>query len=75
MLEEPPRKRKNEVLYSKLLKGKLYHLTPEDRHHIEPIIMKYAHIFLDEETNDFKWTTVIEHQIPIGDARRIKRPP
>jgi hypothetical protein len=71
---KPPRKRKNEVLYNKLLKGKLYHLTPEDRQHIEPVIMKYAHIFHDE-INDFKGTTVIEHEIPIGDARSIRRPP
>jgi hypothetical protein len=74
-LSKPPRKRNNEVLYNKLLKGKLDHLTPEDRQHIEHVIMKYAHIFNDEETNDFKGTTVIEHEIPIGDARHIKRPP
>jgi hypothetical protein len=66
---------KNEVQYDKLLKGKLDHLTPEDRQHIEPVIMKNAHIFHDEETNDFKGTTVIEHEIPIGDARPIRRPP
>ena len=72
---KPPLKRKNEVLYNKLLKGKLDHLTPEDRQHIEPIIMKYAHIFHDEETNDFEGNTVIEHEIPIGDARPIRRPP
>jgi hypothetical protein len=49
-------------------------LTPEDRQHIEPVIVKYTHIFHDEETNDFKGTTVIEHEIPIGDARPIRRP-
>jgi hypothetical protein len=33
--------------------------------------MKYAHIFHDEETNDFKGTTVIEHEIlPRLDRRR-----
>jgi hypothetical protein len=71
---KPPRKRKNEVIYSKLLKGKLNHLTPEDRLHIEPVLVKYAHIFHDEETNDFKGTRVIEHQIPVGDAQPIRRP-
>ena len=72
---KPPRKRKNEVLYNNLLKGKLDHLTPEDRQHIEPVIMKYVHIFLAEETNDFKGTTVIEHEKNIGDARPVRRPP
>jgi len=57
------------------LNAKLNHLTPEDRQHIEPVIMKYAYIFHDEETNDFKGTTVIEHEIPIGNARPIRRPP
>ena len=28
----------------------------------------------DEETNDFKGTNVIEHEIPIGDERPIRRP-
>jgi len=41
---------------------------------IEPILLKYAHVFHDEETNDFKGTNVIEHEIPIGDARPIRRP-
>jgi hypothetical protein len=56
----PPLKRKIEVLYNKILKGKLDHLTPEDRQHIEPGIMKFAHIFHDEETNNLKGTKVIE---------------
>jgi hypothetical protein len=72
---KPPRKRKNEALYNKLLQGKLDHLTPEERQHIETVLVKYANIFHDEETNDFKGTSVIEHQIPVGDARPIRRPP
>ena len=31
-------------------------------------------VLQDEETNDFKGTNVIEHEIPIGDARPIRRP-
>jgi hypothetical protein len=72
---KPTRKRKDEALYNKLLQGKLDNLTPEERQHIEPVIEKYAHIFHDEETNDFKGTSVIEHQIPVGDAQPIRRPP
>ena len=41
---------------------------------IEPILLKYDHVFHDEETNDFKGTNVIKHEIPIGDARPIRRP-
>ena len=65
-----PGKRKNETLYNKLLQGKLHHLTPEEREHIEPVLIKYAHVFHD----DFKGTTVIENQIPVGDAQPIRRP-
>jgi len=49
-------------------------LNHEDRELIEPILLKYAHVFHDKETNDFKGTNVIEHEIPIGDARPIRRP-
>jgi hypothetical protein len=40
---------------------------------MEPILVKYAHIFNDDETNDFIGTNVIEHEIPMGDARLIRR--
>jgi hypothetical protein len=72
---KPPRKRKNEALYNKALQGKLDHLNPEDRKHIEPVLMKFASVFHEETTNDFKGTKVIEHEIPVGDARPIRRPP
>ena len=35
---KPPRKRKNEILYDKLLHGKLDHLSSADREHIEPVL-------------------------------------
>jgi len=69
-----PRKRRNETLYYKLLQGKLDHLTLEEREHIEPILIKYAHIFHDEDSNDFKGSTVIEHHLPVGDVQPIRRP-
>jgi hypothetical protein len=71
---KPPRKRKNETLYKNLLHGKLDHRTPEERAHIEPVLIKYAHVFHDEDSNDFKGTTVIEHHIHVGDAQPIRRP-
>ena len=70
----PRRKRKNEVLYNKLLGGKLDHLPPEERRIIEPVLQKYAHVFHDEDTNDFKSTDVIEHQILLEDNKPIRRP-
>jgi len=47
---KPPRRRKNEALYQKLLQGKLDHLIEEERQVIEPILWKYAYVFNDEET-------------------------
>jgi len=32
------------------------------------------HVFHDEDTDNFKGTNVIEHQIPVGDAQPIRRP-
>jgi len=51
-LTKPPKKKKIENLYDKLLGGKLDHLTQEDRQHIEPVLRKYVHVFHDEASND-----------------------
>jgi hypothetical protein len=72
--QKPQRKKKNKALYRKLLNGKLDHLSQEDRELIEPIILKYAHVLHDKESNYFKGINVMEHAIPIGDARTIRRP-
>ena len=71
---KPPRKRKNEHLYIHLLQGKLDHLKPKEIRHIEPVLRKYAHMFHDENTNDFKGTKVTEHQILVGEASPIRKP-
>jgi hypothetical protein len=44
---KPRRKQKNEALYQKLLNGKLDHLLQEEKDLIEPIRLKYAHVFHD----------------------------
>ena len=36
--------------------------------------MKYAHVFHDEESNDFKGNDVIENQIALEDMRPIRKP-
>ena len=42
------RKKRNEFLYRKLLHGKLDHLPVKERQLIEPVLLKYAHLFHDE---------------------------
>jgi hypothetical protein len=37
--------------------------------------MNYAHVFHDEIASDFKVTQVIEHQILVGGAKQIRKPP
>ena len=66
---------RNEVLYKKLLTGKVDHLSIEDRRHIEPVLTKYAHVFHDENVNDFKCTNVVQHEIQVGDSKPIRKPP
>jgi len=60
-------------MYEKLLRNKLDHLSQEEWHLLEPVLLKYSHAFHDEETNDFKNTDIIEPQILVGDARPIRR--
>jgi hypothetical protein len=64
---------RNKALYQKLLKGKLDYLSEEERARIEPVLLRYAHLFHDEDSNDFKGADVIEHRSLTGDARHIKR--
>jgi hypothetical protein len=71
----PHRKGTNEVHYQKLLPKKLDHFYWENRQMLEPVSLKYAHVFHDEETDDFKGTGVIENQIIIGDVQPMRRPP
>jgi len=60
---------------NQLLQGKLDHLKPDERRHIEPVLVKYAHVFHDENNYDFKGIKFIEHQILVGDAKPIRKPP
>ena len=61
-------------MYEKLLRNKLDHLSREEKQILEPVLLKYAQVFHDEETNDFKGTNIVEHEILVGDARPIRRP-
>jgi hypothetical protein len=46
-----------------------------DRKATEPLLMKYADIFHDDEDNDFKSIDVIVHKIETGDAKPISKVP
>jgi len=70
----PQRKKENEASYSKLLNGEFDNINQKDREFIVPILLKYAHVFHDEETNSVNGTNVIEHEIPIGDTRPTRCP-
>ena len=42
--------KRNEVLYRKLLQGKLEYLTHKEKQLLETVLLKYAHVFHDEES-------------------------
>jgi hypothetical protein len=44
-LTMPSRKCKDEALHDKLLRGNLDQLSQEERQHIEPVLLWYAHVF------------------------------
>ena len=69
-----PDRQRNESLYRKLLRGNLDNLLQDEKQLVESILLKYAHAFHDEDTNDFKCSDVMEHQIWAGDTPPIRRP-
>jgi hypothetical protein len=72
---KPPRVGKSDVLYDKLLRGKLDHVKSEDSQYIEPVLRKYSRVFHDEDVNDYKGTHVSEHQILVGYAKPNRKSP
>ena len=50
-------------------------MSRDERKVIEPVLLKYAGIFHDDESNDFKSTNVVVHKIETGDATPIKKVP
>ena len=68
------RRDKNEALYNKLLKGKLDHLSWQESEKIDLVLRLFAYVFHDVEVNDFKATTVAEHEIVLENPTPISRP-
>jgi hypothetical protein len=42
---------------------------------MDPILVKYRHIFHEECSNDFRGTDLVEHKIVTGNAKPIRKPP
>jgi hypothetical protein len=61
--------------FKKYVDGKLAHLSRAEKEVIEPVLIKYAGIFHDDEDNDFRSTNVVVHKIETGDATPIKKVP
>ena len=61
--------------FKKYIDEKLAHLSSAERKIIEPVLIKYALIFHDDEINDFKSTSVAVHKIETGDTTPIKKAP
>jgi len=61
--------------FKKYIDEKLPHLSHAERKIIEPVLIKYAGIFHDDEDNNFKSTNVLVHKIEAGDATPIKKAP
>jgi hypothetical protein len=64
----------NNKRYQNLLIDKLDHLDPKEKELIEPVLKIFAHVFQDENTNDFKFTNALEHKINVTGPTPIRRP-
>ena len=54
--------------FKKYTEEKLVHLSSTEREIIEPVLIKYAGIFHDDEDNYIKSNNVVVHKIETGDA-------
>jgi hypothetical protein len=61
--------------FRQYLKGKFEPLAGEERSVMEPLLMKYRHVFHQEGSNDFKGTDLVERTIGTGDAKPIRKAP
>jgi hypothetical protein len=59
--------------FKKYVDEKLEHLSSAERKFIEPVLIRYAGCFHDDENNDFKSTDVVLHKVETGDAAPIRK--
>jgi hypothetical protein len=69
MQNDTREKKDNDAQFRKLLGDKLDHLTSPERE-----LRRYAHLFHDEEFEEFGAKNVVEHQIIWTDETPIRRP-
>ena len=65
----------NDTSFKEYLQDKLGHLSQAERSVMEPILIKYRHIFHEESSNDFRGTDLVEHKIVTGNAKPIRKRP
>jgi len=59
--------------FQEYLRDRLVHLNPEKRSVLEPILLKYRHVFHGEGSNEFRGTDLAEHKIITGEARPTRK--
>ena len=64
----------NDTSFKEYLQDTLGHLSQEERSVMEPILIKYRHIFHEEGSNDFRGTDVVENKIVTGNVKPIRKP-
>jgi len=65
----------NDSSFKQYLQDKLGNLSRAERSVMEPILLKYRHVFHEESTNDFRGTDLVEHKNVTGNAKPIRKPP
>jgi hypothetical protein len=63
----------NDTSFKQYLQEKLGHPSQAERSVIEPVLVKYRHVFHGEGSNDFQGTDLIEQKIVTGDAKPIRK--
>ena len=64
----------NDTSFKEYLQDKLGQLSQAERSVMEPILIKYRHIFHEEGSNEFRGTDLVKHKIVTGNAKPIRKP-
>ena len=65
----------NDTSFKEYPQDKLGHLSQAEWSVMEPILIKYQHIFHEEGSNHFRGTDLVEHKILTGNAKPIRKAP
>jgi hypothetical protein len=66
---------KVDIKTKKYLRDSLAHLSDKERAETEPVLMRYAHVFHDDESGEFGKTDLVRHRIETGNAPPIRKVP